>query len=74
MSNDKDIFKKYLELTGETDCTISTYEILTYLDGYEKGLEVLGKIKEEIINMYNWEINKYEVIRIIEKYMIESEV
>lgn len=73
MTNDKDIFKKYLELTGDTDCTISTYEILTYLDGYKKGLEVLEKIKEEICYMHNWEINKYEVIRIIEKYMEESE-
>ena len=40
--------KKYTELTGEDAAHVTIMKIGAYLDGYEKGTEVLDKIRAEI--------------------------
>ena len=69
-----DDIEQYTNLTGDDGWQVPLMRVGAYLDGYEKGLNVLENIKEEIQQLHNWEIDKYEVIRIIEKYMKESEV
>lgn len=74
--------EKYTELTGEDATHVPIMKIGAYLDGYEKGSEVLGKVRAEIeeleegITSYHndrpW-IFKDEVLAIINKYKAESE-
>lgn len=72
--------EKYTELTGEDATHVPTIKIGAYLDGYDKGLEVLDKIRAEIEN--DWHLKKSpcgtfscglkQAIEIIDKYMGES--
>lgn len=45
--------KKYTELTGEDATHVPIMKIGAYLDGYEKGTEMLDKIRDEIEQEYN---------------------
>lgn len=76
--------KKYTELTGEDAAHVPIMKIGAYLDGYEKGTEVLDKIRAEIENKYESipdTFHHYEtgftdalewVLSIIDKYKAEG--
>ena len=72
--------KKYTELTGEDATHVPIMKIGAYLDGYEKGTEVLAKIRAEIAELddadYDYE-GYYkavtDAVKIIDKYKSESE-
>ena len=66
--------KKYTELTGEDATHVPIMKIGAYLDGYEKGTDVLDKIRAEIDNaLSDGMIHKKTVLGIIDKYKAESE-
>ena len=71
--------EKYTELTGEDATHVPIMKIGAYLDGYDKGLEVLDKIRAEIEQLtYYWcEVEPKtvidDVLDIIDKYKAESE-
>lgn len=71
--------KKYTELTGEDATHVPIMKLGAYLDGYDKGLEVVDKMRAEIKDLtYYWcEINPKtvidDVLQIIDKYRVESE-
>lgn len=73
---------KYTELTGEDATHVPLIKLGAYLDGYEKGIEVLDKIISEIEQIeINGHIRDVECFRaginvalnIIDKYKPESE-
>ena len=73
---------KYTRLTGEDWLYVPIGKIGAYLDGYNKGLEVLDKIRAEIEELHligyatvdgKREIAMRAVMQIIDKYMAESE-
>lgn len=71
--------EKYTKLTGEDGWHAPIMKVGAYLDGYDKGLKVLDKIRAEIealeegITSYHndrpW-IFKDEVLAIIDKYKV----
>lgn len=77
--------EKYTKLTGEDGTHVPIMKLGAYLDGYEKGTEVLDKIRAEIldnaftvVNPHN--TNKYinvieldSIDEIFDKYKEESE-
>ena len=71
--------EQYTNLTGEDGWHVPIIRVGAYLDGYNKGLEVLDKIRTEIESLtYYWcEVNPRtvidEVLDIIDKYKAESE-
>ena len=77
-------FDLYTKLTGEDATHVPIIKIGAYLDGYEKGLEVIDKIRaeisdfeEEVFNRPNTDYSDYAAVRhcleIIDKYKAESE-
>lgn len=65
--------EKYTELTGEDATHVPIIKIGAYLDGYEKGTEVLDKIRAEIDNaLSDGMIHKKTVLGIIDKYKAEG--
>lgn len=71
--------EQYTKLTGEDGWHVPIMKVGAYLDGYNKGLEVLDKIRANIEDLtYYWcEVNPKtvidEVLDIIDKYKVESE-
>lgn len=47
--------EKYTKLTGEDATHVPIMKIRAYLDGYEKGTEVLDKIRTEILRISSYE-------------------
>lgn len=74
----RDEVERYTKLTGEDGWHVPIMKVGAYLDGYDKGLEVLDKIRAEIMELdtnYNFEgIYKCqaEVLGIIDKYRSEG--
>ena len=81
-----DDIEKYTNLTGEDGWHVPIIKVGAYLDGYNKGLDVLDKIRDEFINRYPknyagepelggctraFSLNR--VLQIIDKYKAESE-
>lgn len=69
---------KYTKLTGEDGWHVPIMKVSAYLDGYDKGLEVLDKIRAELIQSIQngtlkIESGNEELFRIIDKYRGESE-
>ena len=83
----KEEVEKYSKLTGEDGWHVPIIKIGAYLDGYNKGLEVLDKIRAEIENhcglikenhcrycsYCNSVIGVREILEIMDKYKVESE-
>jgi len=46
--------EKYTKLTGKDATHVPIMKIGAYLDGYDKGLEVIDKIKAEIEKQDKW--------------------
>jgi hypothetical protein len=74
--------EKYTKLTGEDATHVPIMKLGAYLDGYDKGTEVLDKIRAEIeqIHLIGYatvngkrEIASRAVMQIIDKYKAESE-
>ena len=64
---------QYTKLTGKDWWHVPISTIGAYLDGYNKGLEVLDKIRAEVVHLHDWTFNREEILRIIDKYKAESE-
>lgn len=72
--------EKYTKLTGEDATHVPIMKIGAYLDGYEKGTEVLAKIKTEIehvkdnplFGMVSNDTMLEVILEIINKYKLES--
>ena len=64
---------QYTKLTGEDGWHVPIMVIGAYLDGYDKGLEVLDKIRAEVVHLHDWTFKREEILRIIDKYKAESE-
>ena len=77
----RDEVEQYTKLTGEDGWKVPIMKVGAYLDGYNKGLEALDKIKDEIkdktyfINETTEKegIDFKTVEKIIDKYKAESE-
>lgn len=72
--------EKYINLSGDKEAwqNTSVSRIGGYLDGYDKGLEVLDKIRAEIIQSIQNGTLKIEsgneaLFNILDKYKAESE-
>lgn len=77
--------EQYTKLTGEDGWHVSIMKVGAYLDGYNKGLEVLDKIRAEIKGIaFDWQeidgehesfmvVNLNDALNIIDKYKTESE-
>ena len=75
--------EKYINLSGDKEAwqNTSVSRIRGYLDGYDKGLEVLDKIRAEIMQVANqekfndekWALGLRYATKIIDKYKAESE-
>jgi len=73
--------ERYTKLTGEDATHVPIMKLGAYLDGYEKGIEVLDKIRaeiEQIIGEHN--LDDYDFCsglicarKIIDKYKAETE-
>lgn len=74
----RDEIKRYTNLTGEDGWHVPIMKICAYLDGYDKGLEVLDKVRAEIDGLLNDEdSNMYahgvmDCLEIIDKFMAEG--
>lgn len=72
---------KYTKLTGEDGWHVPIMKVGAYLDGYDKGLEVLDKIRGEIERKCCITVGRgndpaitlHDVFKIIDKYKVESE-
>ncbi len=79
--------EKYTKLTGEDGTHVPIMKLGAYLDGYEKGTEVLDKLRAEIWDLQYgdeeksmtdedrvdaWNNAIRQVIKIIDKYKAES--
>lgn len=72
---------KYTELTGEDGTHVPLIKLGAYLDGYEKGIEVLDKVRAEIehvkdnplFGMVSNDTMLEVMLEIIDKYKPESE-
>lgn len=68
---------KYTELTGEDGNHTPIMKIGAYLDGYEKGLSVLDKIRAEIelrnsaAYMGEYNVGLRDALKVIDKYTKE---
>lgn len=78
----RDDMEQYTKLTGKDATNVPIIKIGAYLDGYDKGIEVLDKIRAEIEQAYCKVANDYDhgrnyglymAIQIIDKYKAESE-
>lgn len=71
--------EQYTNLTGEDGWHVPIMKVGAYLDGYNKGLEVLDKIRTEIEKnrRKTQGIDPYDLVgdclEIIDKYKVESE-
>jgi hypothetical protein len=74
--------EKYTKLTGEDATHVPIMKLGAYLDGYDRGTEVLDKIRAEIeqIHLIGYatvngkrEIASSAVMQILDKYKAESE-
>lgn len=65
--------EKYTNLTGEDGWHVPIMKVGAYLDGYNKGLEVLDKVRAEVESMCGDIETLSDVICIIKKYKAESE-
>lgn len=74
--------EKYTKLTGEDATHVPIMKLGAYLDGYDKGTEVLDKIRAEIekIHLIGYatvngkrEIASRAVVQILDKYKAEIE-
>lgn len=77
----RDEIEQYTKLTGDDGLKVPIMKIGAYLDGYNKGLEILDKIRAEIeqeLVGYPPSADYYKAIikclQIINKYKAESEV
>ena len=77
----RDEMVKYEKLTGEDATHVPIMKIGAYLDGYDKGIEILDKIRAEIDEQYD-RVHPYNLscaeglemaLGIIDKYKAESE-
>ena len=72
---------KYTELTGEDATHVPLIKLGAYLDGYEKGIEVLDKVRVEmehvkdnpLFGMVSNDTMLEVLLEIIDKYKPESE-
>lgn len=72
--------EQYTKLTGEDGWHVPIVKIGAYLDGYNKGVEVLDKIRAEIEQVVNdeklhdekWALGLRYAVKIINKYKSES--
>lgn len=81
----RDDMEQYTKLTGKDATNVPIIKLGAYLDGYDKGIEVLDKIKAEIESKYESipdTFHHYEtgftdalewVLSIIDKHKTESE-
>ena len=69
----RDDMEKYTELTGKDATNVPIMKLGAYLDGYDKGIEVLDKIRAEIKAMSGDIETIADVLQIIDKYKAESE-
>lgn len=71
--------EQYTKLTGEDGWHVPIMKVGAYLDGYNKGLEVLGKVRAEIVDLGQRTMNDnrasgiWACKDIIDKYKAESE-
>ena len=73
--------EKYTKLTGEDATHVPIMKIGAYLDGYEKGIEVLDKVRVEmehvkdnpLFGMVSNDTMLEVLLEIIDKYKPESE-
>lgn len=74
----RDEMVKYEKLTGENASHVPIIKIGAYLDGYDKGIEILDKIRAEIKALTDGAepelIRNVDVLAIIDKYKAESEL
>lgn len=63
----------YSKLTGEDGWHVPIMKVGAYLDGYNKGLEVLDKIRDEVVHLHDWAFYREKILRIIDEYRAESE-
>lgn len=75
----RDDMEQYTKLTGKDATNVPIIKLGAYLDGYDKGIEVLDKIRAEIIQSIQngtlkIESGNEELFRIIDKYKAESEI
>jgi len=66
--------EQYTKLTGEDGWKVPIMKVGAYLDGYDKGLKVLDKIRAEIVELRSKQnVGVLECLDIIDKYKAESE-
>ena len=70
----RDDMEQYTKLTGKDATNVPIIKLGAYLDGYDKGIEVLDKIRAEIKAMSGDIETIADVLQIIDKYKAESEV
>ena len=77
----RDDVEQYTKLTGEDGWHTPIIKVSAYLDGYNKGLEVLGKIRAKIealpktypfVNHLDAYVKEDDVKKIIDKYRAEQ--
>ena len=73
----RDEVEQYTKLTGEDGWKVPIMKVGAYLDGYNKGLEVIDKIRAEIDSYCSDNRDRndglYIAMQIIDKYKAESE-
>lgn len=72
--------EQYTNLTGEDGWHVPIMKVGAYLDGYNKGFEVLDKLRAEIALLshdypmgHDYQIAITRCIAVIDKYKAESE-
>lgn len=65
--------EQYIKLTGEDGLHVPIMKLGAYLDGYNKGLKVLDKIRDEIGTMSGDIETIADILAIIDKYKAEAE-
>ena len=65
--------EKYTKLTGEDATHVPIMKLGAYLDGYEKGIEILDKIRAEVEKLPMTATAVKLVTEILDKYKAESE-
>ena len=75
--------EQYTKLTGEDGWHVPIVKVGAYLDGYNKGLEALDKVRAEIeqnaypivhgCNNHELGMTLYGIIQVIDEYKAESE-
>ena len=68
----RDDMEQYIKLTGKDATNVPIIKIGAYLDGYDKGIEVLDKIRAEIKAMSGDIETIADVLQIIDKYKAEG--